>query len=984
MKISPRAVGALALLAVSATAAPAQAPARRPLDHEAYGRFRRVAGEVLSPDGGWLAYGVVPGDGDGALLVHDLRSGQSVTFERGAEPRFSDDSRYLVFRVKPAEDSLAAARRARRKDRKVRLPTDTLAWVSLSPLGGGEGAEATRVGRLASFQVAEEGAPVLAYLLENDTAQGAQDVEAEPRAGGGERPDEAGSKEEGKPLVLVDLASGREQRFEGVSEYALSRDGRHLWFLTSSGDPSQPAGAYRVVTSDGSRAALLTGEGKYVKLALDREGTSAAFLVGTEAEGEESEGEDKDGGAPSSFSLHLAGAAAGGGSRVLAAEGAPGIPAAWTVAEGGSVRFSRDGSRVFFGTTPRAARDGDEEEPEVDEDEAVVLDVWNWQDPYLQPMQLVQAEREKQRSWMAVAAVSDGQVVQLETEDVPQATVSREGNGDVALGTSDLPYRQLVSWDGRYADVYLVDVRDGSRELVLESLRGRAELSPDGRWVTWWDGEARTWYAMDTATRDVVDLAEGIPHPVHDDSDDHPDTPPPFGLAGFTEEERWALLYDEHDIWAVDPAGERAPRSVTEGVGRRNGLRFRYVTLDREEPHVTVEGDLLLAAFEPATKRAGFYRDRFEGSAEPRPLVFEDASFSRPVRAEDADLLLFTRETFQEFPDLWVGATDLSDRRKVSDANPQHSEYLWGTAELVHWRSADGIPLQGILYKPEGFDPSRKYPMMVYFYERSSDGLHGYHLPAPGSSSINRSFYVSRGYVVFVPDIPYEVGHPGESALDAVVPGVLHLVAQGFVDPERVGVQGHSWGGYQIAYMVTRTNLFAAAEAGAPVVNMTSAYGGIRWSTGMSRMFQYEKTQSRIGGTLWDAQHLFIQNSPLFNVDKIRTPVLMMHNDEDGAVPWYQGIEMFVAMRRLAKPVWLLNYNGEDHGLRKDANRKDFAIRMQQFFDHYLQGAPPPVWMVEGIPAVAKGETLGLDLVETAPVAAESATGERRGGGGRR
>ena len=275
------------------------------------------------------------------------------------------------------------------------------------------------------------------------------------------------------------------------------------------------------------------------------------------------------------------------------------------------------------------------------------------------------------------------------------------------------------------------------------------------------------------------------------------------------------------------------------------------------------------------------------------------------------------------------------------------------------------MPLQGILYKPDHFDAAQKYPMMVYFYEKMSDRLHRHYAPAPARSSINFSFYVSRGYLVFVPDIPYKVGYTGESAMNSVVPGVLHLLDQGFVDRERIGVQGHSWGGYQIAYMITRTNLFRAAEAGAPVSNMTSAYGGIRWGSGMSRMFQYEKSQSRIGGSLWEYPLRYLENSPIFWADKIETPVLMMHNDEDGAVPWYQGIEFFVALRRLGKPVWLLNYNGEDHGLRKLHNQRDFAVRLQQFFDHYLLDAPAPVWLQHGVPAVEKGKTLGLEPVST-------------------
>ena len=289
-------------------------------------------------------------------------------------------------------------------------------------------------------------------------------------------------------------------------------------------------------------------------------------------------------------------------------------------------------------------------------------------------------------------------------------------------------------------------------------------------------------------------------------------------------------------------------------------------------------------------KQSGFYRDRFDGTRHPSASSWTTSPSANPTKAEDADVYVLTRTTFREFGDLWLTDPDFEDMEKISDANPQQDEYCWGDAEIIDWVSNDGIPLQGILVKPEGFDPNKKYPMMVYFYERSSDGLHSYRAPSPGTS-VNQSFYVSRGYVFFVPDIPYEIGHPGESAIDAVVPGVLKIVDQGYIDKDRIGAQGHSWGGYQLAYMVTRTNLFAAVEAGAPVSNMTSAYGGIRWDSGMNRQFQYEHTQSRIGGTLWEETLRYINNSPLFEADKVQTPLLMIHNDKDGAVPWYQGIE---------------------------------------------------------------------------------------------
>ena len=301
----------------------------------------------------------------------------------------------------------------------------------------------------------------------------------------------------------------------------------------------------------------------------------------------------------------------------------------------------------------------------------------------------------------------------------------------------------------------------------------------------------------------------------------------------------------------------------------------------------------------------------------------------------------------------------------ISDANPQQKDYRWGTAELYQWTSLTGEQLSGTLVKPEGFDPAKKYPMIVNFYERSSNRLYRHRAPYPHRSTINYSFYANKGYLIFNPDVPYRIGYPGESAYNAVVSGVTALINEGFVDDKNIGVQGHSWGGYQIAHLITRTNIFKCAESGAPVVNMFSAYGGIRWGSGRSRMFQYEKTQSRIGGTIWEYPLRYLENSPIFFLDKVETPVLILHNDKDGAVPWYQGIEFFVALRRLGKPAWMLNYNDEPHWPVKRQNRIDFNIRMQQFFDHYLQGAAEPLWMKKGIPAIEREVNKGYELMES-------------------
>jgi dienelactone hydrolase len=318
-----------------------------------------------------------------------------------------------------------------------------------------------------------------------------------------------------------------------------------------------------------------------------------------------------------------------------------------------------------------------------------------------------------------------------------------------------------------------------------------------------------------------------------------------------------------------------------------------------------------------------------------------DVAFGTPIKARDADTLVVTQSRFDQFPNLWATDTTFAGLQQVTNANPQQSEYRWGKSELIEYVNADGKTLRAILTRPDDFDPAKKYPLMVYIYETMTNRLHGYTAPGPGTS-INATRYVSNGYVLLEPDIEYQVGYPGESALKCVVPAVQRVLADGYIDPARVGIQGHSWGGYQITYLVTRTNLFRAVQAGASVSNMVSAYGGIRYGTGISRAFQYEQSQSRIGVPPWDRPQLYLENSPIFWADKVRTPYLTIHNDADGAVPWTQAIEFFTALRRLGKEAYLFNYNGEDHGLRSRENMKHWTVHQAEFFDHYLLGAPAP------------------------------------------
>lgn len=827
-------------------------------------------------------------------------------------------------------------------------------------------------------------------------------------------------KQPGTPLMLIQLETGIRRIYPHVGSFSFSKNGKVLAFVVSvKGSKEEqakeepeaketeeqeevegPIDGLHVVDLDSiQQYPVAQGEGEYKNLSITEDGSAIAFLTNKD---------DYESESPS-WAVYYVKPRAKQADKI-AAEGSDGIRAGWWVSPNSNQRFSEDGRRLFFDVAPipelvvkqrEAKAEGRELEDEEDDDHAK-LDIWHWQDPQLQPEQLLEAELERKRDYRAVYDLKTKRIAQLATRQIPFVAIEPRSRSDVAVANTNMRYRKTLSWDvpGRQ-DAYLVNLTTGDRTLVVEAVKWNVRLSPEGKYLFWFDAENKAWFAKSVQKLDQepTQISQGIPHALYDELNDRPMLPGAYGSAGWLIDDKAIWIYDRYDIWQLDPTGEQEPTCVTLGLGRANDLRFRYLRLDPESRAIDPNAPIVLSAFNRKTKASGFYvidppadgdteeagvkptddgdtnvADSEEStlSSNPRRLIMLDEQLSGLRKAKDSNRVVFTRSTFRRCPDLWSSDTEFEKIYRVCDMNPQQEEYRWGNAELVHWKSADGEELDGILLKPDGFDASRQYPMMVYFYERNSDNLHRYYTPVAGRSIICHSFYVSRGYLVFIPDIPYKTGEPGPSAASSVIPGVEHLIAQGFVNPKKIGMQGHSWGGYQTAYLVTQTDLFACAESGAPVSNMTSAYGGIRWGSGLSRMFQYERTQSRIGADLWTAREKYIANSPLFFADKINTPLLILHNDEDGAVPWYQGIELFVALRRLEKPAWMLNYNGDPHWVMGDYNRIDFATRMQQFFDHYLLDAPEPEWMAVGVPAVDKGKKFGLELLEPAEAESES------------
>lgn len=962
-----RVAGALALLACVAMPLGAQAP-KKPITQDTYDIWRSASGTTISADGRWVAYTNTPVVGDGELVIRATQGSTEWRVPRGwtgrpsttasaggnfnlPAPTISSDGRWAAAISYAPKAEYDAARASRRRNAE---PKPSLTLVRL------EDGHMTTVPRVKSFSLPEESSRWIVYHLDSpdSTAAQAADTTERPGAaaatpGGVARPiaDSASRRRRptGTPLVVRDLAQGGEVRIADVMAYEVDKRGRWLVYTVASADSTRD-GAYARELDAGRVVELATGPGSYKQLSLDDAAQQVAFV---------SDRDVRDSTSKRRYAVYHARLGAGEAARVVA-------PDAFgddeRIADGARLSFTRNGAALLFGVQPVPP----DSIPADSLAEMAVFDLWHWKDDRLQPQQRVEAGRDRNRSHQVIHHIRQRRTVRLASDTIPTVMVSDDGR--LALARTSTPYQVQRMWGDGAEDVYLIDAMTGEARRIAEALPFGATLSPGAKYVLYFN-EGR-WFSYNVSTGRVVDLTGGIEDVRFDrETWDTPSLPPAWGIAGWTPDDRRVLLYDRFDIWEVDPSGREAPRSLTDSVGVRSQTSFRLVNLDREERTLDPSKPLLLRAMDDRTKASGFWRDRIGASTPPERIVMDDVAYGMPQKARDADVYVVTRQTLQDAPNLWVGAS-LDRLTRVSDLNPQQSEYPWPTVELVSWMSGDGVPLQGLLFKPEGFDPSKKYPMLVYFYERLSDNLHSYVAPA-GRNTINPTVYTSRGYLVFFPDIAYRDGYPGMSAFHSIVPGVHSLIARGFVDPDGIGLGGQSWGGYQTAYLITRTNMFKAAFAGAPVANMTSAYGGIRWDSGLARAFQYERTQSRIGGSLWEYPWRYIENSPLFHADRIETPLLMMHNDDDGAVPWYQGIEMFVAMRRLGKEVYMVNYNGDGHNPRKRANQKDIDMRMQQFFDHHLRGMPAPEWMREGIPFLRKGRERAPEQVQASVSASE-------------
>jgi dipeptidyl aminopeptidase/acylaminoacyl peptidase len=927
----------------------AQKTDKKPLTIKDFAAWKVVNNPIVSNDGKVAAFELNPQKGNGNLIVKSTDGKKADTLSRGYEARFSPESDFIVYKIKQPEDSIRSAKK--KKLKKEQMPKDSLGILVFRRT------KAYAFPNLKQFSIPKENARWVAFLTDmkkpekkkvNDTDKKLD----EPKA----KKSSETSGETKSQLVLFQAASGDTICFQNVTEYYYAPLGHSISFIRQTKDSLEHTEVLVFNTDKRKTTSVFKQTGTAKKIASDQQGVQFGFLFSADTISEKV------------FSLYYGSLISGEPKPVVVPDG-PGIPLGWTPSEFADLTFSDNGQRIFFGTNSKPQA---EPKDTLLDDEKPVLDIWSWKDKELQPEQKINLEKEKKRTYKAVYLIEKDQFIQLGDPVAREVRTIQKGNGHFALGMDPSPYKLAASWTGRNnADYYLVDVETGIKRIIVQN-KSLVSLSPSGNYVAWYDSKDSTYYSRSTDinSTEVIDLSSKIPVSFCDERWDMPGDANPYGIAGwsesdkypFSESGKYLFLYDRYDIWKVALDGTKVPVNATRNYGRTNHLRFRYQKLDPEEEFIDTGKPVIVSAFDEHTKAGGFFSADFRNYSDPRLLIMEDFRFDKLAKAKNTEVMIWIRENVTESPDVWTGDQLFVHKHRLSDANPQQKSFVWPVVRLVHWDSFSGKPMEGLLYVPETIDIDKKYPMIVYFYERNSDNLNAYTAPSPTRSTVNKTFYPSNDYIVFIPDINYEDGSPGHSAFDAVVSGTQIISSMfPFIDRKRIGIQGQSWGGYQTAWLITQTDMFAAAMAGAPVSNMTSAYGGIRWESGLSRMFQYEQDQSRIGGTLWDKPLQYIENSPLFYVPKIKTPLLIMHNDADGAVPWYQGIELFSAMRRLNKPVWMLTYNNEEHNLKAEswANRMDLTIRMKEFFDHYLKSEPMPSWMQNGIPAIRKGKELG-------------------------
>jgi dienelactone hydrolase len=854
-----------------------------------------------------------PNEGDAVLHVKSLAGDRTHTIPVGSAPVFSDDSRWVGYYVNPTTAELERARRARAPGATAAAPAPPRRFEARNTTTG----DTFSMPNAASFAFANGGA----WLA----VRGAKPV--------------ATAKHDGADLIVRDLSTGSTRNIGNVGLYAFDETGTHLAYTVDAAE-KLGNGVYLLTLATGAVRPLDGAAADYAQLSWSNNGPHLAVLRGTKPEGK----------------MHRANALLAFtnlGTAKSATAGVQGLAnplsAEHVISEYAPLRWSPDGTSVLLGAKAQEA------EAKKSDDPTANVDVWHWKDPEPQSVQIVRLAQERRATSTAHFTLSSGALRVL--GDEVMRSVQPTTDQKWGIGRIDTSYRGEVAWGGSRADYYRVNLATGERTLIAKSLSRTMGTSPDSRYFLYLQDKRVHAYDLESG-RDVI-IDNSTETRFVDVTDDHDYELPTYGVAGWSADGKHVLLNHQFDIWQLALNGSRAV-NLTRGVGDREQIRFRIVRnaegarRGAEDRGIDLAKPLLLTAYGEWTKKSGYYE--LAPNKAPVPLIYDDRAIGGYTVSENGARIAFTKGSFTEYPDWYVSDRRFTSPRKITDANPQMVEYAWGSKRLVDYTNSKGQKLQGTLTLPANYEPGKKYPMIVYFYEKMSQQHHSFSMPVYDDRP-HISTYASNGYLVLQPDVVYEIGKPGSSALDCVTSAVKKVIELGFADPARIGLQGHSWSGYQSSFILTQTDMFRTVVTGAPPTNLMSFYGTLYRSSGTIQQGISEVGQVRMGRgvTPWTAKELYESQSPVHNVQNIKVPFMILHGTEDGAVDWMQGLELYSAARRNGKEVILLSYPGEPHHLAKKENQKDFQVRMRQFFDHHLKGTPAPRWMTDGVPQLQKG-----------------------------
>ena len=898
------------------------------IDHTAYNRWNKIERQVISNDGNWIAYETTPLKGDGFVCVFNVLTNTTDTILRGKDPMFNAHSKLLLVKITPGYDTLRNCEF--KKVEKTKWPKDSLYILDLGTQ------KSLKIAKLKQYKLSEDGGRV-AYLTEAAKITPAKKKWYCPF----HKKEQPAPKSNGGLLVVLNNSLEKEFEKKQVTEFDFTPKGEWLSFITHQKVKSDSFSLHFYDFTSKSNHQL-KNETAYKLPAWSPDFSKVAFLSSS------------DSSKTKQYSLHLMSTADWfdwviGDSLTKEIEQTKGI------SENRAPFFSKKGNYLFFGVADRVKVVKDS----LLDSEKVHLDIWHYQDKRIQPQQLVQLKEDLKKNDLYVLDMEHKKFLKL-SDDTLRVYVDENLMGDFLLATSNQRYAIQSQWSSpALEDVYRIHLPTGEKTLIKAAQGFGGALSPKGRFYSYFDATSKNHFLVDLEKNSETCVTCEVKNVTwHEDINGQPMLEGPIRDLQYVAGEDNFIVSSEFDIWNYSLETKKLT-CLTENEGALNGIRLSLTKWESDSVYVDLN-DCYVRGLNTKTKASHIFSfQNHNGHVDFREVYHTDHSITSLLKSKNNKQIMLRKMSISQYPEISLMDSSFSDEKIISNTNPQQIDYNWATVELVKWKGYDGTSLDGLVYKPEDFDPTKKYPLIIYYYELNADNLHNHNAPRPSSSTINPVEYASAGYLVFIPDIRYKAGYPAKSAYNCIMSGTDFLLKKYPIDSLKMGLQGQSWGGYQTAQLITMTTRYAAAMAGAPVGNMFSAYGGIRWGSGLNRQFQYESTQSRIGKTIWDAQDAYIENSPIFHLPNVSTPLLLMHNDMDGSVPWYQSIEIYNGMRRLNKPCWLLNYNNDDHNLTKMPNKMDLSIRMRQFFDHYLLNKPAPSWITDGLPATKKGIITG-------------------------